>query len=446
MVIFVRIHPFKRVFVNSVSRKKVLIITYYWPPSGGAGVQRWLKLSKYLPEFGIEPIILTVDEKQASYPILDETLLQDISPDLKVIKTSSFEVLDWYKKIKKTKKVPYGGFASSSQNIGFIEKTMRFVRGNFFIPDARIGWNKYALKEALKIIAAERIQTIITTGTPHSTHLIGLDIKKKHPHIQWFADFRDPWTDIFYNDLLMQTKLAKKINASQERKVLEKADFVITVGENLKEMFLQKSTKILDEKFLILQNGFDPSDFQALAEKEPSDQFKILYLGTASIDYPFQSILEAIDLIPNEDKKKILVEIIGSFDYETDQLFDKFGKSFSIVKKSYIPHNEVPAQLNLADMLILMIPKTKNDKSITTGKIFEYLAIKKLILGIGPVDGDAAKIIQETDSGAFFTSTDIESIQKFIQKNLKKSTANFVGVETYSRRNQAQKLAKKLLL
>ena len=207
--------------MSSSTKKKVLIITYYWPPSGGAGVQRWLKLSKYLPEFGIEPIILTVDENSASYPILDQTLLKDVSPDLKVIKTKSFEILDWYKKIKKTKKVPYGGFASSSQNIGFGEKAMRFARGNFFIPDARIGWNRYALKEALKLIKSEGIETIITTGTPHSTHLIGLKIKQKLSKMQWFADFRDPWTDIFYNDLLMQTALAKKLNAQKEKAVLE---------------------------------------------------------------------------------------------------------------------------------------------------------------------------------------------------------------------------------
>ncbi len=431
--------------MNTVTKKKVLIITYYWPPSGGAGVQRWLKLSKYLPDFGIEPIILTVDEHHASYPILDETLLLDVDPDLKVIKTKSFEVLNWYKKFQKNKKIPYGGFASSSQDIGFLEKTMRFVRGNFFIPDARIGWNKYALKEALRLISAEGIETIITTGTPHSTHLIGLKIKQKYSNIQWFADFRDPWTDIFYNDLLMQTKLAQKINASQEKNVLEQADCVITVGENLKEMLLLKSKENLAEKFFILENGFDSADFHTLPIKEPSDHFKILYLGTASIDYPFQSVLEAIDLIPLAEKKKIQLEIIGSFDYETDQLFKKYDKSFSIIKKPYVPHNEVPVQLNSADMLILMIPKTKNDKAITTGKIFEYLAIKKMILGIGPTDGDAAKIIQQTDSGAFFISTDIRSIQKFIQKSLQESTVTFVGVEKYSRKNQAERLAKKLL-
>jgi glycosyltransferase involved in cell wall biosynthesis len=431
--------------VSSSTEKKVLIITYYWPPSGGAGVQRWLKLSKYLPEFGIEPIILTVDENFASYPLLDETLLQDVSPDLKVFKTKSFEVLDWYKKIKKTKKVPYGGFASSSQDIGFVEKAMRFIRGNFFIPDARIGWNKYALKEALRLISTEGIETIITTGTPHSTHLIGLKIKQKYPGVHWFADFRDPWTDIFYNDLLMQTALARKLNGQKEKAVLEQADYVLTVGENLKEMLLKKSAKISDEKFIILKNGFDPADFKSLPSKAPSDNFKIVYLGTASIDYPFQSVLEAIDLLETEEKSKIQLEIIGSFDFETGQLFEKYGNSFSITKKSYIPHDEVPAQLNSADLLILMIPKTKNDKSITTGKIFEYLAIKKLILGIGPLDGDAAKIIKQTDSGQFFTADDVDSIKEFIRSNLKGSNATFIGVDQFSRKNQAEVLAKRIL-
>ncbi len=431
--------------MGSSSKKKVLIITYYWPPSGGAGVQRWLKLSKYLPEFGIEPIILTVDENLASYPLLDETLLEDVSHDLKVVKTKSFEVLDWYKKIKKTKKVPYGGFASSSQDIGFLERTMRFIRGNFFIPDARIGWNKYALKEALKLISSYDIHTVITTGPPQSTHLIGLKIKQKNPHIQWVADFRDPWTDIFYNDLLMQTSIAKKLNASLERKVLENADNIISVGVKQQEMFLSKSKLNILDKFMLLPNGYDPADFETLPNKVRTEKFKIIYLGTASSDYPFDSLFMALELLDTKEKAVIEFEIIGSFDFKTEELFNKYANSFSIVKKAYIPHNEVPFQLNSADMLVLMIPKTKNDKSITPGKIFEYLAVKTVILGIGPIDGDPAKILENTDSGQFFCSDDVDSIKKFIRDNLKESSATFTGVEQYSRRNQAAALAKKLL-
>ena len=304
--------------------------------------------------------------------------------------------------------------------------------------------DKNEVKEALKLISSEEIETIITTGTPHSTHLIGLKIKEKNASIKWFADFRDPWTDIFYNDLLMQTALAKKLNASKEKSVLEKADCILTVGENLMEMLLLKSDENLKEKFVILQNGYDPADFHSLPTKSPSDKFKIVYLGTASIDYPFHSVLKAIDLLDSNEKENIQLEIIGSFDFETDQLFQKFSDSFSISKKPYIPHDEVPAQLNSADLLILMIPKTKNDKSITTGKIFEYLAIKKLILGIGPVDGDAAKIIQHTDSGQFFNAEDVDSMMEFIRSNLKGSTATFSGIEQYSRKKQAERLAGKL--
>lgn len=424
----------------STSNKKVLIITYYWPPSGGAGVQRWLKLSKYLPEFGVEPIILTVDEEHASYPQVDASLLSDIHPDLQVRKTKSFEILNWYKKLRKTSKVPYGGFANQAENISLSEKIMRFIRGNFFIPDARKGWNKYAIKEAVKIISSEDIQTIITTGPPHSTHLIGLKLKRNYPQINWLADFRDPWTDIFYNDLLMQTGIAKKLNIRMERRVLEKADSIATVGENLKKILVEKSKLAISEKIFILPNGFDPADFKSLEEKSSSNIFKIIYLGTASKDYPFQNILEAIHLLEEKEKANIQFETIGSFDYETDLLFKKYESSFTIIKKPYISHDEVPDKLNSADLLVLMIPKTKNDKLIITGKIFEYLAVRKTILGIGPVDGDASKIVQETDAGEFFQANDIASIKGFIRENLKENTATFKGIEKYSRKKQAEKL------
>jgi hypothetical protein len=198
-------------------KRKVLIITYYWPPSGGAGVQRWLKFAKYLPEFGVEPIVLTVDPKYASYPQRDESLEKDIHQKLKVYKTKTFEPLNLLSGILGKKNVPYGGFTNVNKK-SFLQTILRFIRGNFFIPDARVGWNNYAYKKAKEIIEEYKIDTVITTSPPHSTQLIGLELKKKLS-ITWIADFRDPWTDIYYYKDLLHTCLAKRLDKNKEQEV-----------------------------------------------------------------------------------------------------------------------------------------------------------------------------------------------------------------------------------
>ena len=178
--------------------KKVLIISYYFPPSGGAGVQRWLKMLKYLPQYGVEPIVLTVDEKYASYPQVDKSLLDEIPSWLKIYKTKTREVLSLYKSVSPTKEIPYSGFANEPKPT-FLQKMARFVRGNFFLPDPRKGWNRYAYQVACQIIEKEAVDAVITTSPPHSTQLLGIKLKKRFPNLTWLADLRDPWTDIYYN-------------------------------------------------------------------------------------------------------------------------------------------------------------------------------------------------------------------------------------------------------
>ena len=196
--------------------KKVLLITYYFPPSGGAGVQRWLKTIKYLPEFGVEAIVLTVDPAVASYPQVDESLCADVPSSLKVYTTKTKEILSLYKRVSPKREVPYGGFANEP-NPTLLQKISRFIRGNFFLPDPRRGWNKYALAKAKEIIESEGITTVITTSPPHSTQLIGLELKKQYPNINWVADLRDPWTDIYYNSDLYPTSWAQRRNLNYER-------------------------------------------------------------------------------------------------------------------------------------------------------------------------------------------------------------------------------------
>ena len=205
--------------------KKILIITYYWPPSGGPGVQRWLKFSKYLPEFGYDPIIITVDPEKAEYPIKDHTLEQDVRVGQIVYRTDCSGIYEYYKKLTKAQSAPYSGFVNEGTP-SLKQKIARFIRGNFFLPDARRGWNKHAYHQAIQIIQAEKIDAVITTGPPMSTHLVGQKLKK-HFHLHWIADFRDPWTDIYYYNKMYPTPVAKAIDRKYERNVLLDADQVV---------------------------------------------------------------------------------------------------------------------------------------------------------------------------------------------------------------------------
>ena len=180
--------------------KKILIITYYWPPSGGAGVQRWLKYSRYLPDNQIQPIVVTVDPQKASYPVIDNSLLYEVPSSVKVHFTDTFEPFEMYRIVSRKNQIPFAGFANEGK-LTMFKKFVRFIRGNFFIPDARIGWNKYAFAKCCALIEKENIDTILVTSPPQSSQLIGLRLKKKYK-LKWIADVRDPWTDIYYYDKL----------------------------------------------------------------------------------------------------------------------------------------------------------------------------------------------------------------------------------------------------
>jgi glycosyltransferase involved in cell wall biosynthesis len=233
--------------------KKVLIITYYWPPSGGAGVQRWVKFAKYLPEFGWEPVILTVDPKYAAYPVTDNSLEKEISPDLQVYRTPATDYFALFSRDRS--KIPSAGFAINPDN-SLKGKISRFVRGNFFIPDPRKGWNRHAFRKASELITSMDIRHVITTSPPHSTQLIGLRLKKTFPAIRWIADLRDPWTDIYYYRQFYPTFISEYIDSSFERKTLRLSDSIITVGPSLKKLFISK-VKETEAKTEIITNGFD---------------------------------------------------------------------------------------------------------------------------------------------------------------------------------------------
>lgn len=426
--------------------KKVLFITYYWPPSGGAGVQRILKFVKYLPEFGILPYVVTVDENRASYPFIDSTFKSDIPFEAKIFRTGTFEPFDLYSKLLGKKSIPTG--FSNESNPGLFQKFSRFVRGNFFIPDARRGWIKYAFEKASKIIEDENIDTVVTTSPPHSSQIIGLMLRKKF-NLKWIADFRDPWTDIYYYNEFHHLSFAKKIDLKYERKVLEKADRIITVSNDIKNIFIKKSSSINESKIFIIPNGYDDEDFKINKDlQSPEKDFIITYTGTIAGSYDpeifFKAFKKVTAIFPEINFK---LRFIGNHASTVIEKAKSISLSRNLELIPSVTHKESIMYLLKSTVLFLVIPKVKNDKGILTGKLFEYLAAGKPIICIGPADGDAAEIIRECDAGKTFERNMEEKLTGYLEVLVNKWKSG-AGLEIknenykkYSRKSQAAKLS-----
>lgn len=422
--------------------KKILIITYYWPPSGGAGVQRWLKFAKYLPEFGWQPVILTVDPGYASYPQRDESLAAEIDPGCMVYTTKSFELYNLYKLISGKKEVPYGGFANESRE-GWGQKISKFLRGNFLLPDPRKGWNKYALKKASELILEFNIDTVVTTSPPHSTQLIGLQLKKRFS-IKWIADLRDPWTDIYYYNQFKHTALALLIDRRYERRVVENADLIVTVSEDVKRIFATKSDLPIATKTVVIPNGFDDDDF--ILKQVPAETKKVItYSGTISEAYPVDCFLEALEGLEPDLKSQILIRFVGKVPPSVVQKFRNTQLDIELV--GYVDHPQSIEYLFRSSLLLLVIPDVKNNHGILTGKFFEYLAAGKPILAIGPTEGDLAKIIKETNCGQLFDYRDANGMGRFLVESLNHRASSSPGREMasqYSRKQLTKRMAQLL--
>jgi glycosyltransferase involved in cell wall biosynthesis len=408
--------------------KKVLVITYYWPPSGGAGVQRWVKFIKYFKDQNINPFIISVDPDFASYPLIDNSLKNDIPDNTNVYLTKTNEPYSFYKKINNNQ-TPYAGFANEGRP-NFFQKIARFIRGNFFIPDSRKGWNNFAYKKAVEILEKENIDTVITTSPPHSTQLIGLKLKETQ-NIKWIADLRDPWTDIYYYKSMLHTKWAKQKDLNYEKRVIEKSDKVVVVSDSIKQLLLNKSNLFKESKIHIIPNGFDDDDF-LVSSKNNNSKFLLSYVGTITKDYPLDSIKKSISNL------NINLESTGKADEPTKLLLNEVA-SFN----NHVKHKESINLLLASDMLLLVIPKISNNKGILTGKLFEYLGARKPILCIGPTDGDAAKIIEECKAGKTFDYSDENGIYDFIETYMSNEfifeNKNYLK---YSRRNLTKNLSK----
>jgi glycosyltransferase involved in cell wall biosynthesis len=415
--------------------KKILVITYYWPPSGGSGVQRWLKFVKYFRDFGIEPIVLTVDPDFATYPNYDYTLLDEIPHGIEIHKTKAKSPFGIYSKFRK-KEVPKVGFAGE-KNVGMMEKLMRFIRGNFFIPDARIGWNRFALEKAREILQATNIDCVITTSPPHSTQLIGLALKNEF-NIKWIADLRDPWTEIYYNKELFRTSFAKNKDYHLEQLCLKKADKIVVVSQDIKRHFGANRTEIL-AKIRVLPNGYDDADFLELNNDNIPESKVIRYIGNLGEQYPTLGFLNAFAQLLKEHAEWKL-EFIGNCHKGVKQKVAELGLSKSVEFISYVDHKTAVQYMQSSSILLMIIPEIENNKGILTGKLFEYLASGKPILNIGPKDGDAAIILTENAVSITLDSNESEKMVEFILNSQDKSES-ITRSDKYSRRNLTKEMA-----
>jgi glycosyltransferase involved in cell wall biosynthesis len=427
--------------------KKVLIITYYWPPTGGAGVQRWLKFSKYFRQFGWEPIIYT--PSNPDFPINDETLLKDIPNDLTVLKTQITEPYDIYRKIMRKKKTETvnQGFLSEGKENTLMQSAMIWVRGNFFIPDARNFWIKPSISYLSDYIIKNKIDAIISTGPPHSMHLIAMGLKQKF-NLPWIADFRDPWTQIDFYSQLKLSSFADNKHKKLEHQVLTHADKVVTIspscGKDLE--------KLGNRKVDVITNGFDTDDFTPIAigvDSPMLEGFLFHHIGALNKDRNPYTLWKVLGELCEENpdlKRDLVIKFTGKTDAIAFESLKQNGILDNSQKTDYLPHSDVVKLMAQSPVLLLALNNTPNNAGVLSGKLFEYLAAKRPIFGIGLPDADAAAILKNTHAGTMVHFDDYEGTKKAVVELYQKYKTNqlFINstsIDKYSRENCAKDYA-----
>jgi len=338
----------------------------------------------------------------------------------------------------------------ASIGVGFVgegranmrQRFARWVRANFFLPDARVGWVPFALRRARQLLAEDTFDAVITSGPPHSTHLIGKRLAKKLP---WISDFRDPWTDISYYCELPHTFWARRLDARLERKVLSRADRIIAVSEAMGQLFSNKGCAPVT----ILTNGFDPGDFTEAGTQERSDRFVIAHVGNLSAaqnPVALWHVLRALDAI--HTMPALRIQFVGNVDPVVLASIEENGLMSIVEITPYVPHREAVRYMQSATLLLLSINKVRDAKCIMTGKVFEYIATGKPVMGLGPKDGDAARLLLEVSGGRMYDHDNELALVGGIRwhySNWESGTAlpgaDANDIKAYDRRQQAGTLA-----
>ena len=418
--------------------KKVLIITYYWPPAGGPGVQRWLKFVKYLGDFGVDPVIYA--PSNPNYPLLDSSLEKEIPEGVKVFKQPIFEPYKWASMLSKkgTQNMSRGLIREKEQ--GWAEKALLWIRGNIFIPDARRFWVKPSVKYLKKLISAEDIEVIITTGPPHSLHLIGTQLKKL-PRVKWIADFRDPWTGIGYHDKLKPGKRARKLHSTLEKKVLQEADIVLATSKTT----AKELSDISGRKVKTITNGFDDVD---VLEHPVSEKFCLSHIGSLLTGRDPEILWEVLGELIGEVEgfqEQLEVRLVGAVSEDVLGSIKKAGIGKHVELVGYVSHDKALELQREARVLLLLEIDAEITRGIIPGKLFEYMAAQRPIVAIGPQGWEVGSILKETGAGHIFTYGDKASLKDTIlalyQDFLNNRNIADLQIEQYSRKALTEVLA-----
>ena len=423
--------------------KRALVITYYWPPAGGPGVQRWLKFVTYFKEFGIEPVVFIPDNPH--YPLQDKSIVSEIPEGIEIIRFPIKEPYGFAKVFskKKTNQVSSGIITNKNQSV--LEKLLLWIRGNFFIPDARIGWVKPAVGFLKEYLAKNDMDIVISSGPPHSLHLIGMALKEELG-IKWVADFRDPWTTIHYHQSLRLNKRAQKKHLKLESKVLNNSDLVVVTSARTKKEF-QKITSVPIE---VISNGYD-----ILEKIEPNldPQFSIAHIGSLLTNRNPELLWEILSELKDKNKvfsKNLLIKLVGTVSEDVLKSLAVFGLTENYKTLGYVSHQEAIQIQHDAQVLLLVEMDSPETKSIIPGKLFEYVAANRPILAIGPEGSDVEAIIKETNTGVYFKYTDKEKLKQqlqlyyedYLRANLNVNSKN---IQKYSRSALTKSLSTILL-
>jgi glycosyltransferase involved in cell wall biosynthesis len=422
---------------------KILIITYYWPPAGGPGVQRWLKFVKYLPDFGIQPLVYIPENP--TYPIIDKILVKEVSEKAIIIRhkiIEPYQIASFFSK-NKTKKIS-SGIIPNKKKQSFLDKLFLLIRGNLFIPDARVFWVKPSVRFLEKYIAENSIDTIVTSGPPHSLHLIGLELKQK-TNVKWIADFRDPWTTIGYHKSLRLSNYASKKHKFLEHKVLNAADNIIVTSKTTKTEFEAITLKPIE----VITNGYDIED----TDKQDLDaKFSLAHIGSfLSERNPailWESLVGLLSEIPDFNKH-LEIKLIGAVSQEVLETITQFGLNPYLNNLGYVSHADAIAHQKKSQALLLIEIDSEETRSIIPGKLFEYMVSGRPVIAIGPIHSDFEEIISHTNTGVFLHYSEKEKLKNVIldyynQYLEGKLKSNGVGLQKYSRKSLTKELVELL--
>ena len=399
--------------------KRVLIISYYWPPTGGSGVQRWVKFAKYLPSEGWQPVIYTPENPEQL--AVDESLAAEVPEDAEIVKTRIIEPYELYKRVLRRSghsKEAVEVNPVNAQNKSLLQKAAMWIRGNLFRPDPRCLWIGPSVRFLKKYLAEHPVDLIVSTGPPQSMHMIGLRLSRE-TGIPWIADFRDPWTKIFYFKHLSMTSATEKWHRKMEKKVLDEASAVVAVSPLVQQEFQEMT----DTPVELITNGFDECDFSSEQCTEAyggaSEEFIITHTGLFAADGNPTALWDVLAEKCRTDeifKKLLRIKLIGKTDDQILKALTDRGLEDSMINMGYQPHSVAVEQQRQASLLILPLRKEPEYKAVLPGKLFEYLASQRPILGIGQTDGAMAMIVNETRTGTVIDWEDRKGLTQYIEQ------------------------------